>query len=391
MTMLIKILREIINNTVWFLGLAIAGICHKHNVGSPRLAIVRTDTIGDFVLFIPALKYIKKKYKNFEIVLILQDSVSELAENCPYIDKIISFNNMKYRRDLFYKFSLLLRLFRERFSVCLYPIYSRERIGDEMVLWTTADEKIGWDTEIPNMTIKEKKRGDKAFTKLIKSNFTQQVHENERNKEFLKSLGMKFDSFQNEFWISEYEKKKVRNLWSEKNLYPKHVIAIIPCAQTHYRQWGSDKYKLIMKHIERIDKDALFIIIGSSAEKFILHFNKNDNFIESRVLNLCGETSLKELPQLFKRCFLAIGNETGPVHIAIATGVPTVCIIGGGHFGRFAPYGNPDKNKFVYKKMNCFNCGWRCIYPTMKCIAEITVDDVLTEVKELLSTFQKTR
>ena len=35
-----------------------------------------------------------------------------------------------------------------------------------------------------------------------------------------------------------------------------------------------------------------------------------------------------------------ISNDTGPAHLSIALSVPTVVIIGGGHFGSFVPY--PD-------------------------------------------------
>jgi len=63
-----------------------------------------------------------------------------------------------------------LHIYLNRFTICINPVYSRERIIEEMVLWTNATEKIGWDTKSPNMTENEKKRGDKIYTHSIKSN-----------------------------------------------------------------------------------------------------------------------------------------------------------------------------------------------------------------------------
>ena len=45
-----------------------------------------------------------------------------------------------------------------------------------------------------------------------------------------------------------------------------------------------------------------------------------------------------------------LGVKQVPLHIAVAAGTPTVCLMGGGHFGRFFPYGDIDKNRIVYKK-----------------------------------------
>jgi len=54
--------------------------------------------------------------------------------------------------------------------------------------------------------------------------------------------------------------------------------------------------------------------------------------------------------------------------------------MGGGHFGRFFPYGNLKKNRVVYRKMDCFACNWQCKFSTVKCIEEISVDLVWQEI-----------
>jgi ADP-heptose:LPS heptosyltransferase len=100
---------------------------------------------------------------------------------------------------------------------------------------------------------------------------------------------------------------------------------------------------------------------------------------------------------------ILISNETGTAHIANAVGTPTVCILGGGHFGRFVPYpvlsGQTSHLKVVYHKMPCYGCDWKCVYQIKSeasgsgamedepapCISNISVDAVWNEVKPLLS------
>jgi ADP-heptose:LPS heptosyltransferase len=102
--------------------------------------------------------------------------------------------------------------------------------------------------------------------------------------------------------------------------------------------------------------------------------------------NLAGETSLTELVEIIRRAAFLVGNESAAIHIAAAVGTPSVCILGGGHYGRFMPYGVETGDRCspipVIHRMDCFNCDWQCTQPHQKgeavpCITGITVDQVL--------------
>ena len=91
---------------------------------------------------------------------------------------------------------------------------------------------------------------------------------------------------------------------------------------------------------------------------------------------------------------LNISNDSGGTHILAASGKPKVCILGGGHFGRFVPYlectGQTNKLEVVFHQMPCNGRNWECIYPLKKnepapCITNISVDAVWEKVKPLLS------
>ena len=53
------------------------------------------------------------------------------------------------------------------------------------------------------------------------------------------------------------------------------------------------------------------------------------------------------------------------------------------------PYGNPEINKFVSKKMDCFQCNWKCKYGDYRCIKDITVDEMFEEVKKMITELLK--
>jgi ADP-heptose:LPS heptosyltransferase len=91
-----------------------------------------------------------------------------------------------------------------------------------------------------------------------------------------------------------------------------------------------------------------------------------------------------------------VSNETGAAHLAAAVETPVVCLLGGGHYGRFVPYPEEYRAKApaplpVVHTMDCFGCDWRCIYPVAKgkptpCIERISVDAVWGAIERLIET-----
>jgi ADP-heptose:LPS heptosyltransferase len=113
---------------------------------------------------------------------------------------------------------------------------------------------------------------------------------------------------------------------------------------------------------------------------------------DRRVVNLMGRTRLPELLDILKHAALVISNDTGPAHLAIALGAPTVVVVGGGHFGSFVPYpaeATPATARFVYHEMPCYHCFWRCHlranrFDVFPCISAVDADAVWREALALL-------
>lgn len=63
----------------------------------------------------------------------------------------------------------------------------------------------------------------------------------------------------------------------------------------------------------------------------------------SRFLNKTGQTALAELPALIAQARLVVGNDSGPLHLAAAMGVPTLALFGPTDPARFRPYPGDDQ------------------------------------------------
>jgi ADP-heptose:LPS heptosyltransferase len=119
------------------------------------------------------------------------------------------------------------------------------------------------------------------------------------------------------------------------------------------------------------------------------------DFQESRLLarrisefvecvNLSGKLSITQTAALIQQASLFLGAESGMAHIAAASGVPSVVVIGGGHWGLFAPWLCGEKHvRWVTHRLPCFHCNWSCIFDEPKCIREISAIELVESMKSL--------
>ena len=90
-----------------------------------------------------------------------------------------------------------------------------------------------------------------------------------------------------------------------------------------------------------------------------------------------------ELAALFSCARVVVANDSGPMHIAAAVGTPVVAFFGPTDPGRTAPSGSPAKilDRYVF----CSPCFLKeCPYGH-ECMKEITVEDALGAVEDLLN------
>jgi lipopolysaccharide heptosyltransferase II len=153
---------------------------------------------------------------------------------------------------------------------------------------------------------------------------------------------------------------------------------MVPSARWRTKRWPAEKFaELITK------MSCPSILAGSGGDRDIAH----DILTQSggHALDLCGRTSLKELAALIEGARAVISNDSGPMHIAAALGVPTVALFGPTDPEKTGPYGwkSDRRLKVIRTEADCSPCRNReC--GDFRCMESITVDAVHGAVKEFL-------
>ena len=356
-----------------------------------KILIVRADNVGDFIVFSAALKYIRSMYKDYEISFLNNENVREMAGWFPEIDRYIPFDIDRFRLDPIYYFKIFWMLRRESFRMAINPMYSRSYIGDELMRMTISREKIGFDGDTSSMHGYEglKTKNDRIYTRLVESPSIV-MPEIERYSILIKSLGYSGPIDMTPVvdvrkeWLVEAKK-----ILLEGGVGNDRYVVVHMGAYNLARIWPLDGFVKVTELL--VGKGYAVVFTGTEKEKYL--FDEIDSRCHSGTLvNLMGKTTLSVLAGVLKGATLYFGAETGTLHIAASVGCKTLCLLGGGHFGRFFPYGDPRQNKYVYDKdMKCKNDNWVCTLEKpgapAPCIKGIKVDDAIHELRSILDTY----
>ena len=98
-----------------------------------------------------------------------------------------------------------------------------------------------------------------------------------------------------------------------------------------------------------------------------------------------GELPL--LAALLKDCEFYVGLDTGAMHLAAAVGRPVVAVFGGGHWPRFRPSARQAIS--VVQPLPCFGCNWDCHFGDGPCVKTIPASDVIQAVERILAAGKK--
>ncbi len=353
--------------------------------------LVRLDNIGDFVVWLDAAEAIVRHYRaQGKRVTLLANAVWQgWAQELGLFNQVMALEEKRYRRDLRYRLRMGKEIRACGFGTAVQTAYTRIlEGGDAVVRISGAPDRIGPTGVFDRGAERNRTIADQWYTALLATDEAPAA-EIRRNAAFVRAL------------TSTPYSAKVVNLRDHMQLpLPKDLAAeldgkryfvLFPGATFAGRLWPAHRYVALAKRLHEATGFIALICGGPSEAAQAAWICKE---LSTPALNWVGRTSLSGLAAVLAHAELLVGNETSAVHIAAAVGTPSVCIVGGGHYGRFMPYdveaqdGRPLPIAAAHR-MGCFGCDWRCVYHPPKgtpvpCIEEVSVDEAWAAVGRAL-------
>lgn len=347
-----------------------------------KVAIIKLDAIGDFLLWLHSAKALSDHYGKENVTLIVSSRNLELARLFHFWSDVYALDVSSFVKDRTYRSRAIREIRTRNFQTAIHCCYSRIfDIGDAVVRATNAPVRIGVDGDLSNISAFKKKITNKWYTRLIAAQ-ENVMHESCRHEEFLKGLGL------SDYVAGVYDGSK--GVFDSKAMvmggedFSAGYFVVFPGASWEGRQWERHKFVEIISRL--IESTGLrCILCGGPGEIEISSeiFRSCDD--RGNILDMTGKVSLESMLGLIRDAEFIVGNETSCIHASALVRTHAICILGGGHFGRFVPYPGEDMVQLVHAvtsdDVSCFGCNWQCTrglrsdHP-VACIRDVSVDKV---------------
>ncbi len=348
--------------------------------------VIRMDGIGDMVLFRRALDHYAAAFgvDQSDLTVVGCKSWGPIAREIFADYRVLAINEHRYARRMFYRFWVSLRVRRLGAAVCVNDSYFRRALMADSLAWVSGAPKT--ISSLPY--IGEPNRQEFLYylsqvSDIVNTGYYP-VHEVERHYRFLSEIAGR-----------EIPPEAPQISWPDRTpaahlLAPGAPYAVFnPGSNEFGRRWPLDKYLELAAKLRR--RGLRVVFVGGPGEKpgEVSGGNAGD---DPEIIDLMGKTSLPELMDIMKGAALVVSNDTGPAHLSIAIGAPTLVVVGGGHFGSFVPYPEtirPANARFVFREMECYHCFWRCPkragkFDVFPCVAAVDVDQAWAQAADLL-------
>ena len=282
-----------------------------------KILIIRFHAIGDVVLSTIIPQSIKQLYSNYEIHYLTGNVCKNVLENCPYVDKILVFNNSII--------STLKILRQEKYDIIISLNYT---LKNYVLTYLSFPKKVSFKSFIGKSWIENYFYTAKKLLPNLKL---------PKNLHLINS--------------DEQISNTVSNMLKQ---YPKPHIFINPGKHKKNprqgRVWNIKKWQELANKI--LSKYGGTIFVNGNYEEKEYHTNLNGE----NIVVLSGALSLKECCAALSLADLVISGDSGPAHIASAYNTKTLVLLGSTSPDKIKPYG--ENGYYIEPTTKCKYC-WK--------------------------------
>lgn len=338
-----------------------------------RILFVKLSAIGDVVQTLPCLEAVKKTFPRTEIDWVVEEAAAGILEGHPLIDRLLVSRRRSWMRMLRSPSTIVmaakevagfLRRLRERRYDIAIDLQGLLKSGVIIGL-ARAKRKIGFDgtRELSYLFLNERLPA-----------YDREKHALERYLDVARYLGAVDPSSSCTLPI-ERERTIMRERVAGLVKDGRRLVVINPVARWKTKLWDEKKFALLADRLVT-ERNAMVIFTGSPDDRSVTE--RIRGMMREKAADWAGETTLRELAALASLADLFITTDTGPMHLAAAAGARVVALFGPTAPWRTGPYG--PGHAVVRKGLDCSPCFGRNCDVGVRCMEEITVEDVMEKV-----------
>lgn len=343
----------------------------------PKKILVRgPNWLGDAVMCEPAIRGLRSATPEAAISLLVKPSVAELFKGHPSIDRIVPYEDKGRHAGLIGKWSLAQELRGADFDCAV--LFQNAFEAALLAFTAGIPRRYGYATDGRGFLLSE------AVAVPDRRAF---VHQVDYYWNMLKPLGLTGKPPAPEMRLSRAEETAMEERLASLGVPMNELVIGLNPGSTYgaAKRWLPERFSEVADRLSQTlsvseGRVVSLVIVGAKGEEPL--GREIAGRLSARSTVLSGKTTIRELMAVLKRCVLLLTNDTGPMHIASALGVPVVAVFGPTDFRTTSPFGM--MHAVVRQPVDCAPCLLRECPIDHRCMTRISVDQVYDTATEIL-------
>ena len=362
-----------------------------------RIALVKLDGIGDFVLATTFLQIFKNQAAGSDVTLFCRRPVGEIArQQFPAWTVFELPARQTSLKSIYFNGPTRRRLKSQQPFDLLVDLRASRDMGDSAVAsWIPAKTKIALQNAYPESLAWVKcPAEERIYDKLLPlpdyedSGAARDIQNHRLLAEYFFPNLPDCRSALPKLAVTQLEKERLAQRFSPK--LDGHFLLVCPGASSPIREYPVKSLAAAIFQV--LKEQAVSVVIAGGKSDARTTVPLTEALKGATVpINLSGRLNLAEHVTLISLSSAVLTMETSHAHIAGALGIPAVVILGGGHYGIFAPWGESQNFRWLVNPLPCFGCNWRCIYDRPLCIQDILPARIAGNLMKILKSGSRTR
>ena len=337
-----------------------------------RLLIRGPNWIGDAVMCEPALSAVRALFPAARIALLVKPSIAELFAGHPACDEIVLYDSRARHAGLSGKWRLSKDLKREGYDLA---VLFQNAFEAAFLAWLSGiPRRYGYATD---------GRGWLLTDPVAVADQSKAAHQTRYYVDLLRPLGWDGQARAPRLVVSDSESQAIEQRLAAAGIGSSERLIGLNPGSTYggAKRWLPERFADVADRLAS-SHSARIVIVGAAGEEIL--GQTIAGAMRTKAIVLSGRTSIRELMAVVQRCHLFLTNDTGPMHIAAALGVPVVAIFGPTNSRTTSPWG--DAHRIVRRPVECSPCLLRECPIDHRCMTHISVDDVYQAAVEQFQT-----